>query len=45
MPWRRMKRSSTSGPPWSGAGAPRTCSGRDGGFAGPADIFRRAIES
>ena len=29
MPLRRMKRSSASGPPWSGAGAPRTCSGRD----------------
>src|SRR5919202_1597193 len=30
IPWRRMKRSSTSGPPCSGAGAPRTCSGLDG---------------
>src|SRR6478672_5706371 len=30
MPWRRMNRSSTSGPPCSGAGPPRTCSGRDG---------------
>src|SRR3954447_13875660 len=30
MPCRRMKRSSVSGPPCSGAGAPRTCSGRDG---------------
>src|SRR4051794_28893083 len=37
MPWRRMNRSSTSGPPWSGAGAPRTCSGRDDGFV-TADI-------
>ena len=28
MPLRRMKRSSVSGPPWSGAGSPRTGSGR-----------------
>src|SRR5918995_2311289 len=34
MPWPRMKRTSASGPPWSGAGALRTCSGRDVGFAG-----------
>src|SRR3954454_15615702 len=31
IPWRRMKRSSTSGPPRSGSGAPRTCGGADGG--------------
>src|SRR5829696_348603 len=46
MPWRRMNRSSTSGPPWSGAGAPRTCSGLDGGFVtadigGEGNTFRR----
>src|SRR5918994_810179 len=34
MPLRRMNLSSASGPPWSGAGSPRTFSGRDRGFVG-----------
>src|SRR5829696_1334008 len=40
MPWPRMKRSSTSGPPWSGAGSPRTCSGRDTGCFATVDMRR-----